>query len=257
MGLDAHARRPRVARLPHGGEHLRRRLVRRPERHDRHALRGDQVPHPGDRHVGAGVLGRLVVRDEHGRGVELPDPPPRTDRCRGDERDPPRRERRGRRPRLLRRRRVRSVPRPHARRVVVRHRRRRALHAPHPRPGDRNGWSGSHRRRVQRRQRLVARRAVPVLRDRRRTGAAVPHLAARGGCRADGHGRHARLRGDRRAVLRRARRDPVRRLRDHPVGEQDEQRDAVPVHRRPDGRADPRRPAARRRRVLASITGAT
>ena len=174
----------------------------------------------------------------------------------GDERGPARRERRGRRSRLLRRRRVRRLARPHARGMVVRHRRRRALHAAHPRPGDRRGSRRPHRRRVQRRHRLVARRALPVLRDRRRAGAALPGVATRGRCGTGGRRRHADLRGGRRAVLRRHRTRPES---DDCVVIQSASKTSSEMQflstDDPTGDADPRRSAARRRRVLGRPLG--
>ena len=81
----------------------------------------------------------------------------------------PRLQRRGRRPRLLRRPRRRPVAGPLAAGLVERHRRRRALHAARPRPGDRRRPPRrADRHVVVGRRRLVGRRAVAVLRPPRR-----------------------------------------------------------------------------------------
>ena len=140
----------------------------------------DQVPRPGDRPVGAGPsrrrggTSRARSRARRTRCTAAAT----TLRCPTSRRRDPRLQRRGRRARLLRRPRRRSVARPHAARLVERRRRRRALHAAGPRPG--------HRRRSPRRadrnvvvgrRRLVGRRAVAVLRPARRADASARDLA--------------------------------------------------------------------------------
>ena len=49
-----------------------------------HAVRGDPLADPGDRHVGAGAVRSVVVRHLDRGGVELPDPPPWAERRSGD-----------------------------------------------------------------------------------------------------------------------------------------------------------------------------
>ena len=138
--------------------------------------------------------------------------------------------------------------------MVVRHRRRRALHAARPRPGDRRRSRSTTSSTCASRHRLVARRALPVLRHRRRAGAAVPGVAprARHAAGADdtlvfeepderffvGIGEPQRTSGS--SSSRRARRSP--RCSSCPTDD-------------PTRRADPRRAAARRRRVLGRPLG--
>ncbi len=176
--MDAQHRRPRAARLPASRERRRRALLRAARRHDRDRVRRDPVTGPGDRHVDPGRVRPLVVRHLHDRGDELSGSSSRPERRARHRHRPARRERRSRRSRVLRARRVRRVDGPRHRGVVDGHRRRRALHAAIPRPDDRRRSGRLHRRHVERRHRLVARRPVGVLRDPRRAGAPVDGVAA-------------------------------------------------------------------------------
>ena len=98
-------------------------------------------------------------------------------RARGHRRDrPARRERARRRPRLLLARRARALPRPDAARVLVRRRRRRAPHAPLPRPRDRRRPPRRDRRHLLR-ARVGERRGDDLLRAPRRRDAPVPGVA--------------------------------------------------------------------------------
>ena len=67
---------PETIALPGGRERLHRGDDRGPGRAARGHLRRDQGPHPGDRPVGAGPQGRLVVLRPDGRGQAVPGPLP-------------------------------------------------------------------------------------------------------------------------------------------------------------------------------------
>ena len=69
---------PDVLAYLRGRERLHRGGPGPPRRPADHALRGDEGPHPRDRHVGARRAGALVVLRAHRRGEELrhPLPPP-------------------------------------------------------------------------------------------------------------------------------------------------------------------------------------
>ena len=115
LRLVARPRRPRHDRLPDGRERLRRRVVRRSRRARRRAVRGDQVAGPGDRRRRCRCRtapGGTSARTD--RGPVVPDPLPWPHGRHGHRRADPRPERRGRRPRLLRRRRVRRVSPDHS-----------------------------------------------------------------------------------------------------------------------------------------------
>ena len=192
-----------------------------------------------------------VTRTEEGASYAI--------HCRGrsaetaDGRCPARRERRGRRPRLLRARRVRRQRRPRPARLEQRPRRQRALHVARPRPDHRHRSRRRARRHDVGRCRLVGRQHVPVLRQARRADASVPGVAPPARHRAGR--RRARLRGPRRALLRRRRADPQRRVDRHRVREQDQRRGAAGARGRPGRRAGGRAPAGRRRRVLDRSLG--
>ena len=158
--LAARAGGSRRAGLPRGGERLHRGHARTPGRTPRGTLRGDEGPDQGDRHVGAGPAGTLVVLHPHRGGRELRHPLPaarprhgRAAAGRGAGRggaDPPRRERAGRRLGLLRRGQRRRQPRPPLAGLLDRPRRgrevRAALHAARRR--HRAGLRGRARHRV-------------------------------------------------------------------------------------------------------------
>ena len=247
VGLAARPRRSRHDRLPRGRERLRRRVLRpatptRSRRCSPRSSRGSRRPTSR-----CPVHHGLVVRHPHDRGRAYPV------HCRGRSIDDaadgdPRLQRRGRRPRVLRRPRRRPVARPHAARLVERHRRRRALHAARPRPG--------HRRRPGRRAdrhvvvgrgRLVERRRVAVLRPPRRGDAAVPDLAP-----PPRHaGRRRRARASRRptsASSSASSSTPQRAVdRHHRRRSQHDVRGVADPGRRPDRRAGARAAAGRAR----------
>ena len=166
--LAARAGGSRRAGLPGGGERLHRGHARAPGRPPRGALRGDEGPDQGDRHVGARPAGALVVLHPHRGGRELrhPLPPARPGpgraapgrRAGRGGADPPRRERAGRGLGLLRRGQRRRQPRPSLAGLLDRpHRGREVRAALHParrrharwrprscpRPG--TGWPGPPR----------------------------------------------------------------------------------------------------------------
>ncbi len=241
--------------LPGGRERLRRGVLRPARRPGRGAVRGDQVPRPGDRRVGARAPRPVVVRHPHHRGPVVPGVLPRPrDRRRLGRR--PRLQRRGRGPRLLRRPRRRVIARPHPAGLVERRRRRRALHVAGPRPehrlrpprrADRDlvvGWSG-----------LVERRPVAVLRPTRRADAPAPDLAAPP--RHARRGRSAGHRGTRRPLQPRRRGDAQRAVDRHHQRQQDEHRGARHPGRRADGRPCARATARRQTWSTPSTTGAT
>ena len=97
-------------------------------------LRRDPRPRPGDRRVGAGSGRGVGVLLAHRRRPAVRDPLPATARRSADEQVRARRERARGGPRLLLARRVRGLARSPRARVRDRPRRRRALHAPVPRP---------------------------------------------------------------------------------------------------------------------------
>ncbi len=218
-------RRPGDAALPGGRERLHRGDDRWPGRAAGDHLRRDQGPHPGDRPVGAGPQGRLVVLRPDGRGQAVPGPLPACRPARGEHatghrrrraaagrRDPAGRQRGSRGLAVLLARRVPGQPGRAAARLLHRLRRRRTLHTAGQGPGHRADHGGRDPRHVLR-LRLVRRRLRAVLHHRGRGLAAVPGVAAPGG--HPGHRRRGRDRGSRPAVLRRRRADPQPALPDH------------------------------------------
>ena len=218
--MAARPRRPGDAPLPRGRERLRRGVVRRGATalvDD--AVRRDAVAGAGDRPVGAGAQGRLVVRRPDRGGRQLPDPLPRHQRGDRHRAGDPRRERRGGRRRVLLDGRVRHQPGPPpASRGAA-----TATAASATRCASATSTAGTDlRRRAARhdlgRRRLGGRQRLAALRQARRADAPVPGVAPRP--RHDAGRRHAGVRGPRRALLRRRRPDPQRRVDRHRVREQ-------------------------------------
>ena len=151
---------PEVIALPRGGERLHRRAHRAPRAAGRDPVHRAQGPHAGDRPVGARArpaprpgptaqssaywyYTRTEEGAEYARFCRAPAVRPvRTAVAGGRDRRRdrlPRRERRGRRPRLLRPRCPRGLARRAPARLLHRRHRRRALHAADPRPAHRRG----------------------------------------------------------------------------------------------------------------------
>ena len=202
-----------------------------------------------------GAARPVVVRHADRRGPVVPGLLPGPHDRHGHRGDP-RLQRRGRRPRLLRRPRRRPVAGPLAAGVVERPRRQRDLHAAGARPG--------HRCRAARRadghvvvgrRGVVGRRAVALLRPPRRPDAPARDLAP-----PPRHaGRRRRAGGDRarRALQPRRLADAQRALDRHLHPQPDVVGGLADPGRRPDGPAAARAGAVRGRRVRASITGTT
>ena len=251
LPLAGQPRRPRHHRVPERRERPHGPMVRAPHRLGGHAVRRDQVAHPGDRPIGSHVQGRLVVRHAHRGGSRVPHSLPRTrTRCRWPShgRDgSSRREHRSRGIRVLLARRVRHQLGLASVGVEPRHRRQRTLLDARSRSGHRPRSRRPPRGHLMGRHRLEHGLVASLLRHLRRTGTPVHRLASP--TRRSAVCRRAGVPRARRALLRGHRSLPQWQVDHHRLRLQDVERVVVDPRRRPDRLADVRGAASRRPRV--------